>query len=280
MFCNHRIYSGIIGGIMAFSGGGAATGALGGAATGATLGSIFPGIGTAIGAGVGGLAGLLGGGFGGGAEEKQAQRNAKIRNQSLLRPQQEPLFDQAVGAGLGSGAGGAFGTAADYYRNQLSDEDSDADAFAAPELRRFREEIVPELSEQFAGMGAGGLSSSGFRNAALNAGTSLAERIGALRANLRQQSAQGLSNIGQVGLGQFGENVRNTPQPGFWSGAAQGVGEAAPSYLNSLGNSSNKSNSPYASGNNISASPTFSSSLPSFSNNPNNQRFSMTGGNG
>ncbi len=98
------------------------------------------------------------------------------------------------------GAKGAFGTSADYYRDLLSNENADLQAFQAPEMRRFNEQIIPDLAEQFAGMGSGGLSSSGFRNAAVGAGTDLSERLGAIRAALRQQGAEGLQQIGQQAL--------------------------------------------------------------------------------
>jgi hypothetical protein len=64
-------------------------------------------------------------------------------------------------------------------------------------------------------MGAGGLSSSSFRNAAVNEGSSLSERLGAMRANLRQQGAQGLFNIGQASLNPVVDTIYNQPQPGF-----------------------------------------------------------------
>jgi hypothetical protein len=128
-------------------------------------------------------------------------------NVSTLRPDQEPLASQAINAGLGKGAGGAFGDSADYYRNLLSDDSADYNAFAAPAMRQYNEQIVPGLSEQFAGMGAGGLSSSGFRNAQISGATDLSERLGAIRANLRQAGAQGLQNIGQSGLQNFSQNM-------------------------------------------------------------------------
>ena len=53
----------------------------------------------------------------------------KRENVSTLRPEQEDLYRQAVNAGMNPGAGGAFGTAADYYRNLLSDNSADFDAF-------------------------------------------------------------------------------------------------------------------------------------------------------
>lgn len=126
---------------------------------------------------------------------------------STLLPEQQPLFEQLQAAGAGRGAGGAFGESGDYYRDLLQDNPELMEQFMAPEKRNFNENIIPGLSEQFAGMGAGGLSSSGFRNAAVGAGTDLSERLGAIRANLKNNAAQGLFNIGQQGLGNFSQDV-------------------------------------------------------------------------
>ena len=41
----------------------------------------------------------------------------KRENVSTLRPEQEGLYNQLVNAGQGANAGGAFGQAADYYRD-------------------------------------------------------------------------------------------------------------------------------------------------------------------
>lgn len=151
----------------------------------------------------------------------------KIHQVSNLRPDQEPLSEQLVQAGLKPGAGGAFGTAADYYRNNLSDNPADLAAFSAPALRQYNEEIVPNISEQFAGMGSGGLSSSGFRNAQVQGGVDLAERIGALRAGLRHSSAQGLTNIGQLGLQSFQTNHETPGTPGLFETVAPAAASAA-----------------------------------------------------
>lgn len=136
---------------------------------------------------------------------------AKRENVSTLRPEQEDLYRQLVNAGQNRGAGGAFGQSADYYRNLLSDDSADFNSFSAPALRQYREQIMPDISEQFAGMGSGGLSSSGFRNAQNQGAVDLSERLGALRANLRQSGAQGLQNIGGLGLNKFSENMITDP---------------------------------------------------------------------
>ena len=159
-----------------------------------------------------------------GTEGKQYQK-------SKLRPSQEPLAEQAINAGIAPGAGGAYGDAADYYRSNLSNNPADFDAFAAPDIRQFNEETIPGISEQFAGMGSGGLSSSSFRNAAVNAGTDLSERLGVLRAQLRSNSAKGLQDIGQAGLQSFDENISEAPTPGFLEKAAPAAIDAAATYF-------------------------------------------------
>lgn len=196
----------------------------------------------------------------------------KRENISTLRPEQEGLYNQLINSGLQPGAGGAFGGASDYYRGLLSDNGADAQAFSAPALRQYQQDIVPGISEQFAGMGSGGLSSSGFRNAQNQGSVDLAERLGALRANLRQSGAQGLANIGQLGLGNFSQNV-STQQgtPGFLSSIAPALGSAAGSGIGSqfnswFGGKGEKvaaNSSPYGGGGSPQASPSFTE-LPKY----------------
>lgn len=169
---------------------------------------------------------------------------SKVKQYSNLSPEQQPLQNQLIQSALGQGAGGASGAAADYYRGLLGNNNEDYESLAGPQMRQFNEEIIPGLSEQFAGMGSGGLSSSGFRNAALSSGVDLAERLGAIRANLRQAGAQGLQNISQQALQPTVQNVMMQGQPGFGQALAGGVGSAiggalpsflGQSYLNSWG---------------------------------------------
>ena len=142
-----------------------------------------------------------------GASELAFGSPEERENVSTLRPEQEGNFQQLQNAAQGRGATGAFGESADYYRDLMSNDNADINAFNAPALRQYNEEIVPGLSEQFAGMGAGGLSSSGFRNAQIQGATDLSERLGAMRANLRQRGAEGLQNIGQQSLGNYSQNM-------------------------------------------------------------------------
>ncbi len=189
-------------------------------------------------------AGFLGGGAGAYATNKGFRNKANevlfgkdesFDQRSRLDQQQQPLYQQLLQAGQQPGAGGSFGQSADYYRDLLSNDSQTNQMQAAPEMRRFNEEIIPGLAEQFAGMGAGGLTSSGFRNAAINAGTDLSERLGSIRAQLRSQGAAGLAGIGQSGLGDFTNNIHRPATNGLFGslveGAGQGLGKAAGAYM-------------------------------------------------
>lgn len=151
-------------------------------------------------------------------------RKEKNYQQSLLTPEQQQLQDYLEQASKGYGAPGAFGEAADYYRDILQNDSSQD-----PEMRRFQEEIIPGLSEQFSGLG--GFRGNSFRNGAANASQSLSERLGALRAGLRQNAAQGLSSIGQFALQPRVENIHRPETTGLVGSFAKGAGEALGSGL-------------------------------------------------
>jgi len=138
-----------------------------------------------------------------------------------INPEAQSVYSQLLDASQ-RGKGGAFGQAGDYYSGLMSDDSADYNAFAAPAIRQFNEDIMPGISEQFAGLGAGGLSSSGFRNAQVQGGVDLSERLGALRAQLRQQGAQGLMNLGQLGLKDYSQTL----SPGT-TGLLPALGETA-----------------------------------------------------
>lgn len=159
------------------------------------------------------------------------QRFEQVSN---LTKQQQPIQNQLMNAAQNKGAGGAFGESADYYRNLLSNDSADIQAFQAPEMRRFNEQIMPDLATQYGGLGAGdsGLTGSSFRNAAMGAGTDLSERLAKMRADLRQRGAEGLQNIGGQALNPYTQNINVPAQEGMLSkaiplavsGLATGIG--------------------------------------------------------
>lgn len=201
----------------------------------------------------------------------------KHQNVSTLRPEQEGLYNQLTQAGQQRGAGGAFGQSADYYRDLMGNDSADFNAFADPQIRQYNQDIVPGISEQFAGMGSGGLSSSGFRNAQIQGATDLSERLGAIRAQLRQQGAQGLQGIGQQGLQQYSQDRMTQPgSEGFLSQLAPAVGsgvgfamggpasglaglQAGNWFRGGSGNKIGANSSPYQGGGGPSASPQINS---------------------
>lgn len=208
---------------------------------------------------------------------------SRIEQVSTLRPDQERLSRQLVKSGKTQGVGGAFGTAADYYRNLLSDNPADVESFSAPETRNYFENIVPNISEQFAQMGPGGLDSSGFRNAQVQGGVDLAERLGQIRANLRQAGASGLQNIGQLGLQSFQQNhevpgtegMLSSLAPAFGAAAGTaiggpiggaiggGLGSLGKNWFGNSGNSVGANKNPYGNSS-LQASPKISSPLPNY----------------
>lgn len=156
----------------------------------------------------------------------------KRENVSTLLPGQQPISQQLFDVASGKSGGGVYGTIADYYNKMLSDENTDLDAFMAPEMRRYREQIMPALSEQFAGMGSGGLNSSGFRNAQVAGATDLSERLASLRSQLRQNAIQGLQGIGNTALSNYSQMMTTQPaSPGFLEKIAPTIGTIAGTYF-------------------------------------------------
>ena len=182
------------------------------------------------------MSSLLGSGFNNFLQGTPGQFDQRSR---LGQPQQQG-FQNLINAANGSGAAGGFGQAADYYRSLLSDNSPDYQALAATQMRQFRQQTLPGIAEQFAGLGAGALDSSGYRNSVLQANTDLGERLAALRANLRGQGAQGLQGIATQGLGDYFNNTYMPQTPGFLQSAAPGIGSSLTSslsgYLQNQGN--------------------------------------------
>lgn len=154
-------------------------------------------------------------------------KREKIQRINPLRPEQESLFSQLLSSVQGRGAGGGFGEAADYFRGLLGGEGFDE--FEAPMQRQFREDTLPSIAEQFAGLGAGGLSSGGFAQETGRAATDLAERLASMRASLRQQGAEGLLGLGRQSIAPVDEMVLRPRQPSLFeqltTGLAPGLGQ-------------------------------------------------------
>jgi hypothetical protein len=134
------------------------------------------------------------------------------------------------------GQGGSFGQAQNYLQNLLSGSPESMQAFQAPAMRQFNEQIVPGLAERFSGLGAGAQSSSAFQQALGQAGAGLAENLQALRSGLQGGAAQSLLGLPSQFLGaafqspfaymqkQGGGTLSNI-LGGFGRGVAPGLGQ-------------------------------------------------------
>lgn len=153
-------------------------------------------------------------------------RKERTQRVSGLDPQQQALQNTLVQAAQGAGAPGGFGMSADFYRSLLDPSSQAVQQFQAPAMRQFNEQIVPQLAEQFAGLGAGGssLGGSAFRNALGMQGASLAERLNAMRTGLGMQGAQGLMGVGQQALNPYMQTYIRQRQPGFLENLSPLVG--------------------------------------------------------
>lgn len=128
------------------------------------------------------------------------------------------------------GPSSSYGLAQQRLQEQLMGGNEAYDAFAAPYMRQFQEQLVPQLAERFAGAGA--LSSSSFGQALGSAGAGLQEQLASLRANQQQgaiQNAFGQYNtLAGLGLGAqpFGIGIKGGQSgfiPGLIGGGVSGL---------------------------------------------------------
>jgi len=143
---------------------------------------------------------------------------------STLNDQQNDLFNNFLQTLSGQGQGNdVFNQLFNYFSGLTGNDSETQKQLEAPIMRQFNEQIIPQLAEQFAGMGSGNLNSSAFQNQVAQSGVDLSERLGALRAGLRQQGAQGLQQLASGAFQPTFENVVRPQTPGLVGGALQGV---------------------------------------------------------
>lgn len=152
------------------------------------------------------------------------------QEQDLLKYSQNPIQNQPL-----------YQQGQSFLGNVLQGGQGQFDAMQAPYIRQFNEQIIPQLSNQFAGMGtgAGSLNSSGFRNAAIQGGQRLAETLAAQQAQAQFQAAPQALGYAQQPyantLGGLGaQSFTNRYQPGstgllggLVNGAGAGLGGGA-----------------------------------------------------
>ena len=102
------------------------------------------------------------------------------------------------------------------------------DAFAAPYMRQFNEQVVPGIAERFAGMGSeGSLSSSGFQQSLGQAGSRLSESLAAMREGLGQQALGMLPQFIGLGSQPTYQSLYQQPTRGLVPGLLEGIGQGA-----------------------------------------------------
>lgn len=149
---------------------------------------------------------------------------------------QQDYLNNVLAQLMGGGAAGNYGQAQNYLSGILSGDPQAFNQFAAPYIQNFEQQIIPGISERFAGMGGGlgggATSSSGFGQALGGAGAQLQAQLANLYGNLRQNAAQ--QAMGQynylAGLGLGSRAFENAYQPGstgIFGGIGSGIGQGA-----------------------------------------------------
>lgn len=136
---------------------------------------------------------------------------------STFNPQQQNFMQQGL-SGLNPGMG-------DVTQNQGYQQGSDwlsalfndpnfFKSFEAPLMRQFEEETIPNLANRFAGMGSGGATgSTAFRNQLAREGSTLHEKIAALRGGLQQQGVNQSLQYAQQPVSNYFQQLQQLLQP-------------------------------------------------------------------
>jgi len=117
----------------------------------------------------------------------------KIQQVSQLTPEQQQMQNQLL-----QFLGPLLGQGSSFLSGLLDSSKGGQEAFAAPYMRQFQEEILPGIAERFSAMD--GQSSSAFGQQLGKAGSGLQEQLASLQGNLGIQGMQSLMQM--LGLGQ------------------------------------------------------------------------------
>jgi len=124
-------------------------------------------------------------------------------SQPLMTDEQRNVLNQLLG-----GVGGNFQQAFGAIGQQISGQNP---AMENELIRKYQQQFIPQLSEQFGGAGA--LGSSGFSQMASQGAQDLMSTLGAQRAQIQQQGLQNLQSLIGQGLGTQA-NFPTYQQPG------------------------------------------------------------------
>lgn len=155
-----------------------------------------------------------------GTQKKLQKTGAKMAKHGLQDITQNPLYQHV----------------ANYLQQFFGNPEETYGAFEGPAMRQFQQEIVPEISERFAGLNA--MGSSGFQQSLGSAGAGLAERLAMLRQGVNQNMMGQAMNVAQQpisnAMGIYGTTL-GTPSFGYQQQAPSmmqnlmgGLAQAAP----------------------------------------------------
>jgi hypothetical protein len=147
-------------------------------------------------------------------------------------PLQSPMqmeLSQLISEGLKTGKG-AFG---DLFGNFNKEEFEKG--VAQPEIKRFQQDVLPQLIHKF--IGSGNTNSSSFRKALTRGGADLSSKLAELLYQAQQGQKQ--NQLAGLNLAQGTKQFENIFQPGqeglvskFTGGLGKGLGSAAGGGLN------------------------------------------------
>lgn len=141
-----------------------------------------------------------------------------IEQVPTMSSEQQQLLSQLL-----SNLGGISGQGLNYLQDLLS---GSPEAYEAPAMRQFQEEIIPGIAERFTSMGAGSQGSSAFGQQLGAAGAGLAERLAMQRAGLKQSALSQLQGLLGQGLGAKSfESVYRPSSTGFLGSMIPGIGQ-------------------------------------------------------
>lgn len=174
------------------------------------------------------LGAILGGGlFNKGFRNTLFGKKGKMKQISNLTPEQQQLMS-LITEGLASGEGALGDLFGDF------DKETFEEGVISPEIKHFKEVILPNLQEKF--IAGNQVAGSGMRRAQLGAATDLQERLAKLTYQAQQQQNQNKLAGLQTGLGT--QAIQNVYRPGtsgilggFLQGAGQGAGAAAGKFI-------------------------------------------------
>lgn len=132
-----------------------------------------------------------------------------------------------------------------FLQNLFSNDPQQMQQFQQPYMDNFNQNIVPDISNRFAGMGTGnsGLSSSGFQQTLAQAGRGLQRDLAQMRGQQQMQglpaalqyAQQPISNQLAAAQSVPGQYFETPGQSGlfqsFAQGAGKGAGQAATNWL-------------------------------------------------